>query len=224
MKLSKRLKRIEQIVAPDYNHIWDCCCDHGFLGASLLSRQVANNIHFVDIVPELMTELENKLQQFYANSPSTWETHCLDVVDLPLNQYEGKHLVIIAGVGGDLMTRFLNDIHQNHTNSNVDFLLCPVNRQFTVRQKLIDLNFSLKHEILVEDKRRFYEVILVSSVSDKNKSINPVGNDIWQSVTMKQADVAEKYLNKTLSYYRSIQQGKTGNVDHIISAYQAIVI
>jgi len=207
-----------------YSHIWDCCCDHGFLGASLLSKQVAKNIHFVDIVPELISNIEIKLQQFHLNSLTNWKVHCIDVAELPLEIYEGKQLVIIAGVGGDLMTRFINDIHQNHTNLNVDFLLCPVNRQFTVRQKLIDLNFSLKHEILVEDKQRFYEVILVSSVSDKNKSINPVGNDIWQSVTMKQADVVEKYLNKTLSYYRSIQQGKTSNVDHIISAYQAIVI
>ncbi|HTG55937.1 MAG TPA: SAM-dependent methyltransferase, partial [Niabella sp.] len=48
-----------------YTHIWDCCCDHGLLGAALLSRQAAAHIHFVDIVPELMHELKNKLQRFF---------------------------------------------------------------------------------------------------------------------------------------------------------------
>ena len=71
LKLSKRLTHIDHMVTSDYTHIWDCCCDHGFLGASLLSRQAAPNIHFVDIVPELMTKIESKLQQFYLNSLST---------------------------------------------------------------------------------------------------------------------------------------------------------
>lgn len=64
LKLNKRLKQIEQMVTSDYTHIWDCCCDHGFLGAALLSRQAAMNIHFVDIVPELMDKLEKNCTNF----------------------------------------------------------------------------------------------------------------------------------------------------------------
>lgn len=221
LKLSKRLMHIEQMVTSGYTHVWDCCCDHGFLGASLLSRQAAQTIHFVDIVPELMTKIESKLQQFYLNSLSEWKTHCLDVAKLPLKQYEGKHLIIIAGVGGDLMIQFINDIHRKHPNLNIDFILCPVNNQFVLRQKLIELNFSLKNEILVEDNRRFYEILLVSSISDKNRQISAVGDDIWQSVTVKQANVVKQYLEKTLNHYRRIQQGSTDSIDDIISAYRS---
>lgn len=53
------------MVTSEYTHIWDCCCDHGLLGAALLSRQAGSYIHFVDIVPELMSELKNKLQRFH---------------------------------------------------------------------------------------------------------------------------------------------------------------
>ena len=221
LKLSKRLMHIEQMVTSGYTHVWDCCCDHGFLGASLLSRQAAQTIHFVDIVPELMIKIESKLQQFYLNSLSEWKTHCLDVAKLPLKQYEGKHLIIIAGVGGDLMIQFINDIHRKHPNLNIDFLLCPVNNQFVLRQKLIELNFSLKNEILVEDNRRFYEILLVSSISDKNRQISAVGDDIWQSVTVKQANVVKQYLEKTLNHYRRTQQGSTDRIDDIISAYRS---
>lgn len=219
MKLSKRLKHIEQTITSDYTHIWDCCCDHGFLGASLLTAKAAKNIHFVDIVPELITKVENKLQQFYSNSASNWTTHCIDVAKLPLAEYKGKHLIIIAGVGGDLMTQFITHIYQQHPNLTIDFLLCPVHHQFTLRKKLIELNFSLINESLIEENRRFYEVIYVSSQYDERKTITPIGNDIWQSTTVKQADIVKQYLAKTLNHYSRIQQGSTINVEHIIRAY-----
>ncbi|MBA6389842.1 tRNA (adenine(22)-N(1))-methyltransferase TrmK [Colwellia sp. BRX10-3] len=223
MKLSKRLQQIEQMVTADYTHIWDCCCDHGFLGASLLSRQAAQNIHFVDIVPELITSIESKLQQFYQNSRSNWQTHCLNVAKLSLKQYQGKHLVIIAGIGGDLMIKFINDIHQQHQNLNIDFLLCPVNQQFALRKKLIELKLSLKNEVLVEDNSRIYEVMLVSTISDTYKPIDPVGHNIWRSNTVKQTRVVEQYLARTLNHYKRVQQGGTENVDDIISAYSSKV-
>ena len=223
MKLSKRLQRIEQMVTASYTHIWDCCCDHGFLGASLLSRQAAQNIHFVDIVPELITSIESKIQRFYQHANANWTVHCIDVAKLPLKQHQGTHLIIIAGIGGDLMIKFINDIHQKHPNDNIDFLLCPVNQQFALRRKLISLNFSLKNEVLVEDNRRYYEVILVSSKSDNNRIISPVGHDIWQAGNEKQARVAKLYLEKTLNHYNRIQQGGTENVDEIISAYRGKV-
>ena len=221
MKLSKRLQQIEQMVTADYTHIWDCCCDHGFLGASLLSRQAAPNIHFVDIVPELINSIEIKLQQFYLNSNSNWQTHCLDVAKLPLKQYQGKHLIIIAGIGGDLMIKFIDHIYQQHPKLNIDFLLCPVNQQFSLREVLITLKFSLKKEMLVEDNRRFYEVILVSLTSDIFKKISPIGENIWQADNAKQALVVKQYLAKTLNHYQRIQQGGTENVDNIISTYRS---
>ncbi|MFC1235926.1 tRNA (adenine(22)-N(1))-methyltransferase [Vibrio sp. F74] len=222
MKLSKRLIQIEQMVASGYAHVWDCCCDHGFLGAALLSRQVRSTIHFVDIVPELMAELNGKLHRFY--SSSAWETHCLDVAELPLEQYEGKPLIIIAGVGGDLMIKFIDAIHQKHSGLDIDFLLCPVHHQFALRQKLIELDYRLKHEVLVEDNQRFYEVILVSSTKQENMKIGPVGEKIWQPESSNQAAIAENYLNKTLNHYSRIQQGNTTDVQPIIDAYRSVKI
>ncbi len=221
-----------------YDHIWDCCCDHGLLGYALLSRQAAANIHFVDIVPELMAEVENKLRRFCSNSntssSSRWQTHCLDVAKLPLDQYAGKHLVIIAGVGGDLMIKFIEAIYQNHSNLAVDFLLCPVHHQYPLRTKLIELDFSLKNEVLVQENRRFYEILLVSTSSEADRKVSPVGNQIWQSLTSKnseqtskkQAGIADNYLKKTLNHYQRMQQGsspgKANNVQHIIDAYRAL--
>ena len=213
------------MVVSGYTHIWDCCCDHGFLGMSLLSRQAAEHIHFVDIVPDLMCEVEANLQRFYsALSPSTWQTHCIDASALPLHQYDGKHLVIIAGVGGDLITQFVENIHRQHPELDIDFLLCPVHHQFTLRQKLNQHDFSLKGERLVQDNQRFYEMILVSTQSDDTNKVSLVGESIWQSTTDEQMNVVANYLEKTRNHYRRIQQGNTKNVAHIVEAYQAVTL
>ncbi len=130
MKISRRLQRINEMVTGDYDHIWDCCCDHGLLGMLLLERRAAPWIHFVDCVAPLMQQLTLELQQFFptkqANSltlssvavkepnaalndshrqKSDWQVHCLDVAELPfhqvLNAAQTKQLIIIAGVGGE---------------------------------------------------------------------------------------------------------------------------
>ena len=227
MKLGKRLKQIESMVTSDYAHIWDCCCDHGLLGSALLARLAAPHIHFVDIVPELMDELENKLQRFYPNSLSNWQIHCLDVAALPIEEYEGKNLVIIAGVGGDLITQFVHAIYQSHTATNIDFLLCPVHHQFKLRQQLIQLDFSLKNEVLVEENKRYYEILLVSSptnTNDKQSNISPVGELIWQANTAEQSKTNENYLNQTLNHFQRMQRGNNVDVQHIIDAYRSINI
>ncbi|WP_298722753.1 tRNA (adenine(22)-N(1))-methyltransferase TrmK [uncultured Oceanisphaera sp.] len=239
MKIGKRLQHIDAMVATGYTHIWDCCCDHGLLGASLLSRQAAPFIHFVDIVPELMGELETRLRRFYpamaphpSPSParSLWQVHCIDVASLPLSRHEGRQLVIIAGVGGDLMVQLVRAIHEANPNADIDFLLCPVHHQFALRRQLIKLDFQLLEERLVEENRRCYELLLVSSKARDMPSrcrvpcrVSTVGEQIWQAHSPEQADIASRYLSKTLAHYQRMQRG-LDDVTPIIEAYQAVII
>lgn len=224
LKLGKRLQHIESLVTAQYDHIWDCCCDHGLLGAVLLSRQAAPNIHFVDLVPELMQTLENKLTRFFADSVSNWQVHCMDVAKLPLRDFEGKHLVIIAGVGGDLMREFVSAIYKHNPNVKIDFLLCPVHHQYMLRQQLIQLQFSLVSESLMVENERYYEMLLVSVVPNSQAIIHPVGTSIWETYTPGQLDIAKTYLHKTLAHYKRMQLGQTTGVQTIIDAYTAVLI
>lgn len=210
------------MITTDYDHIWDCCCDHGSLGMSLLINRTAPNVHFVDIVPELMSKVDGTLEQFFSQCPCEWTTHCIDVANIPLKQYSGKHLVIIAGVGGDLMIEFINAIVGKHPNLEIDFLLCPVHHQYALRKQLIKLDFSLKNEVLIEENKRFYEVMLVSSLKNSDRNISVVGEQIWQSNNAEQKSVAQQYLAKTLKHYQRISQSKTANVNDIINAYLAV--
>ncbi|MGF1748356.1 tRNA (adenine(22)-N(1))-methyltransferase [Vibrio cionasavignyae] len=224
MKLSKRLSQIDRMIASNYTHIWDCCCDHGFLGAALLDRNAAKHIHFVDIVPKLMTALEDKLEQFYATCPSEYYVHCIDVAKLPLSDYKGKHLVVIAGVGGDLMMDFVSRLCQRYPQLDIDFLLCPVHHQYALRQTLIESGLRLLSEALVEDNRRFYEVILVTTNADQGNILSPVGKELWQTRSPEHTAMAENYLDKTLRHYKRIQSGGKSDVSTILEAYKQISV
>ena len=65
-KMGKRLQQIQAQLKQSYDHIWDCCCDHGLLGFSLLDAQLAKTVHFVDIVPELLQQIEQSRQMHSA--------------------------------------------------------------------------------------------------------------------------------------------------------------
>lgn len=218
------------MVETEYDHIWDCCCDHGQLGAALLKTQIAKQaitpaqIHFVDIVPELMDTVASNIKRFLPNTESLWQIHCLDVALLPLDQYQGKHLIIIAGVGGDLMMHFINAIHQQYPTLELDFILCPVHHQFALRQQLIQFNFGLKQEVLIKENNRFYEILYVTSSQHKGTNVSPIGDQIWHASSVAQAEIIQQYLTKTLSHYQRIAQGTPAQVEHIIQAYETVTL
>lgn len=243
MKLSKRLAQIEALITTDYDHIWDTCCDHGHLGTSLISHQKAPNIHLVDIVPELITPLDEKLSRLFSNpyspytsdadspTPTQWKTHCLDISALPLQQYSGKHLIIIAGIGGDLMIECMKSIISKHPALEIDFLVCPVRHLHTLRQQLIELKMTLKKEVLIKDNNIFYEIMLLSNTSlptNKQiplKQVSPVGEAIWQGETAEERRIAEEYLKIKIQHYQRMQPWLDDpEVEKIIKAYQYITI
>lgn len=226
MKPGKRLKQIEAMVTSQYDHIWDCCCDHGLSGAALLAKHAAPFIHFVDVVPALMHELENKLMRFFpenSNASSRWKMHCMDVSTLSLETYEGKHLIIIAGVGGDLMGELVKAIYQRNPYTDMDFLLCPVHHEFSLRQQLIELNLVLQNESLVEENNRFYEIIWVSN-NKPGSRLNPIGDLIWQCDNQQAFATASNYLEKTIAHYQRKQLKDDVNVQPVVDAYKTIII
>ncbi|MBN3563725.1 tRNA (adenine(22)-N(1))-methyltransferase [Aliamphritea spongicola] len=218
MKVSRRLHQLSEMVRDHYSHIWDCCCDHGLLGQLLLDRGQADCVHFVDVVPALMTQLEAHLQQTY--SGKRWQVHCLDVARLPLSNYTqaGKpQLVIIAGVGGDLLMDLVTAICQSQPNVSVEFLLCPVYHTYKVRRALADLSLGLISETLVEDKQRFYEILHVSAAACE--PVTPVGEQMWNFSD----SVHLTYLQQTLNHYRRMACNPQQDVSAELEAYRRLL-
>ncbi|WP_298768642.1 tRNA (adenine(22)-N(1))-methyltransferase TrmK [uncultured Shewanella sp.] len=225
MKLNPRLHQINHMITRQYAHIWDCCCDHGLLGAALLDKQAAPHIHFVDTVPHVIAKLEDRLRQFYPQlahnnqvvAPSQWHTHCLNAKNLPLVHSTQPQLIIIAGVGGDLTLEIIEHLLQSHPNIPVEFLICPVHHHFKVRRRLKQLEIGLVDEYLIKDNQRFYEIIHVSTQA--NTPLATVGNKMWDLNLATHQD----YLKKTITHYQNMAKGRTQTDPSPIRAYQALL-
>lgn len=170
MKLSKRLAAIDSLIGDHQNLIWDCCCDHGYLGMALLKRNAAEKVIFVDIIADIMTALRAQLvHNSQLKSNSEWQVLCQDVGAIKLTQTKDQ-VVVIAGVGGELMLRLMQQIIANNTAQqikSVRFILCPVHHTYLLRTGLKKLSLGLLSEQIICDKQRFYELIEVSFNSEK---------------------------------------------------------
>lgn len=229
MKLGTRLQTLDLMISKPYRNIWDCCCDHGQLGLTLLQRHAAEQIHFVDIVEPLISQLQKKLVKFYSTEDfkSRWQTHCLDVASLKVeditqtsdhgSSHKQTDLIIIAGVGADQTVEFVQKTQANNLHSRLEFLLCPVLNLYKVRDELRKLEFGLGEEQIILENGRYYEGLLVSKEFPTH--LSSVGSLMWNFEDPIHLD----YLNKLLAHYKRKSKDKKQDVNEIIEAYQQLL-
>lgn len=235
-KLSRRLEAIKHTIHSDYTHIWDCCCDHGQLGMALVKSNAAPHIHFVDIVPQIIDKVQAKLLFHFPNQAgsehqdtSQWHTHCADVSELPIHRFDQakdqRHLVIIAGVGGDLTQECVETLYKNNPLRSIDFLLCPVRHLYALRSSLHRLNFGLVSESLIEENKRIYEVILTrpqTQTAHNDPRIHPLGSALWQTNEPTNSALSHRYLLQQIKHYRHRENTDNTEVSHILKQLRAI--
>jgi len=214
LKLGKRLKALDQLVENSFDHIWDCCCDHGYLGRAILARQEQQHVHFVDCIDTITDSLRGQLlaenAQLKTKSLSTWHVHTMDVLDLPLLDYDKKaaHLIIIAGVGGQLTLTMVKHLWRKYSAYNIQFLLCPVHHQYELRAGLQITSLKVVDELLVSENNRFYEIMLLANRAKALLPLTPVGSKLWQYSDTEslskdsQYMLMRQYLMKTIAHYQ----------------------
>ncbi len=139
------------------SYIWDCCCDHGYLGIKILSENLCEKLIFVDQLPHVIQQLANKLAPFCIENH---ELIAADAGDLCFDKKQ-SHLVILAGIGGETTVEIVNTIEHNHPDVQIEYIFCPSASQSALRKYLADKKFALIFETLVCENRRYYEVIHV---------------------------------------------------------------
>ena len=176
VKLGKRLSQLENMLDQFYSVIWDCCCDHGLLGMSLLQKKLADKVVFVDILAHQMALLEKDLQGRFPSASYQWQVICQDILKLEVPQVESQ-LFIIAGVGGDKAVKFINSLCSAMNGLPFDLLVCSVQGNYPVREALIRQGFYLKQEQIIFENKRFYEAIYVTQ--NTGSVITATGNSMW---------------------------------------------
>ena len=215
LKLGNRLRQLERMIDQRYSQIWDCCCDHGLLGMSLLQRHAAVKVIFVDILSKQMALLESKLSQYFSRDEFDWEIVCKDLKDIKVPD-DSSQLFIIAGVGGDKTIEFINSLCISSSMPNFDLLVCSVHGNYQVRETLANQGFYLVNEQIVMENNRFYEVIYASPKA--KQTITKVGDSMWDWSNHEHIN----YWQKMIAYYRIKTKTNAVRYKSILEDYEKL--
>lgn len=219
VKLGERLSQLDNMVERQYQIIWDCCCDHGLLGMSLLLKKRAEQVVFVDVLKPQILLLEGELQQRFPPSDYSWQVICDDLraVELPSVV---PQLFVIAGVGGNKTVEFIHSLCARMADVPFDLLLCSVHGNYAVRKALIEQGFYLRQERILLENRRFYEAIYVTKTAHEAVGeIGITGTVMWD---LHLAD-HQAYLQKTLQHYRKKAAAKPAEFAAVVDAYERLL-
>ena len=216
VKLGKRLSQLENMLDQPYSIIWDCCCDHGLLGMSLLQKKHAETVVFVDILAHQMALLEEDLQHRFPRDNYNWQVICEDVKALQIPQIESQ-LFVIAGVGGDKTVEFIESLSAAMNGLPFDLLICSVQGNYPVRKALIDHGFSMRQEQIVFENKRFYEAIYVSKKA--GPAITTTGSSMWDWLNPDH----QSYWQKILAHYRKKALAEPLKFRSIVEDYERLL-
>lgn len=217
VKLGKRLSQLENMLEQQYSIIWDCCCDHGLLGISLLDNKRADKVVFVDILAHQMALLEEDLQRRFPQDNPNWQVICQDVKELVIPQVESQ-LFIIAGVGGDKTVEFIDSLCAAMPGIPFDLLICSVQGNYPLRQALIRHGFSMRREEIVFENKRFYEAIYVTKKA--GPVITTTGSSMWDWLNPEHQD----YWQKILGHYRKKAAADPLKFRSIVDDYERLLV
>ena len=153
-KLSKRLERIIEFV-DNGSKTADIGCDHGFVTIELLRRGIVERAAAADVNREpLKKAKENAEKAGVSDRISFYLSDGLK--KLPT---EGIDTVIIAGMGGILMTRILDEAPDELMSCLKTFILAPQSEYEHFRHFLADKGYEIIDEALIEEDGKYYPII-----------------------------------------------------------------
>lgn len=184
--MSKRIQCIQSLVSKDNKLIYDLCCDHG---------QIAWPFHYfaeviyVDIVPAIVKRLKKKVS---------------DIPFVEVLQEDCTHLkmknkyktIILAGIGGDLSIKILNNLIPQMLHSD-EIIISAHKNIDKLRAFLHKSNLGLLEEWIIEDNGQFYEIFKMSLSSHRN--ITLFGDLQFQN---KNKTDQINFLKKQISFYK----------------------
>jgi len=210
-----------QLTRP-YDCLWDCCCDHGYLGMKLLQRPISGKVYFVDQVPHITESLAHDLGSFQQENVNAGEYEVLteDAGNLSFSENQ-RHIVILAGITGTNVMRIMRQLIANHTEHHIDYIVCPTRGNYDVREFMRSHALTLIDEALVSENSRQYEVMYVSSLKelDKSRLISEVGR-MWDTRNPEHL----RYLRGTILHYqREAQVPGRDKALRALKTYQQVI-
>lgn len=160
MKLSKRLETIADMVPEHtkYGCVADVGTDHGFVPVWLLCEKRAARAIAMDVRKGPLARAKEHVRQY--GFSDRIETRLSDGLEKLMPQEADT--VVIAGMGGELMLRILQD--GAHVRGSVkSWVLSPQSELAAFRHGLEALGLTICREIMLKEDGKYYTVMLAEA-------------------------------------------------------------
>lgn len=187
------MKRLEQIVnyINKNDIVVDIGCDHGYLLKKAILNKNINNCYAVDNKQGPLNNAKNNLQCFqnveYILSDGLKNVNKDDI-----------NCAVIAGMGGILITKIINDSLDKFKKINK--IIIAANRNMEKVREFLSINkFKIVDESIVYEDEKYYEIIVANNgeqcLSEKEIIFGPI-------LLQKKDSV---FLQKWNEYYNKIK-------------------
>ena len=153
MELSKRLQAVAELISQNMS-VADVGCDHGYIPIYLLETGKSHKVLALDVNPGPLKRAEEHIREHGLSI----ETRLSDGVK-KLSPGE-VDCVVVAGMGGALTTRILNE-GEDVFRKLREFVLQPQSEIYKVRQYLYKNGYRIIAEDMVLEEGKFYPMMKV---------------------------------------------------------------
>ena len=197
MRISDRLKTVASFIKDDSN-VADVGADHGLLEIYLLEHKNVNSILAIENKDGPFNILKNNLKDYEVRLSLSDGIEDID---------EKVDTIVIAGMGGILITNILNSLKEKL--GNIKQIVVDAHRDNElVRREITNLGFYIEKEKIVYEKGTYYFVIsFLKGHKDYSDVEYEWGYKISEDPLFKQFKEDEiKTLSLNLIRYRSSEK------------------
>lgn len=211
IELSKRMKAIADMV-PKSSVVADVGCDHGFVSIYLVQNRVAEKVIAMDVNKGPLARAKEHVDAFGLE-----EYIELRLSDGLAKVTEEDHVnsVVIAGMGGVLMTRILTDGLVDRGLSLPALILQPQSEHAMLRRFLREHDYTIVEENMIYEDGKYYPMLRAEYMAQPvtGAEYDSDLSDAFGPVLLKEKNpVLLEFLQKEVAKFeRILQQMKEKN-------------
>ena len=191
------MNRIDYItsLATGYKSLADVGCDHAFISIKALKNYGVKKAYALDIN-------DGPLENARMNVKSNGLEDNIEIIksDGLTNLNDAVECIIIAGMGGVLISKIINDSLEK-VNHSKKLILSPNNEEAILREYLSNNGFKISDEHIIQDAGHYYEII--EAIPLENEKIYNIDILFGPILRKKKDDLFIKKYSKKLDVLES---------------------
>ena len=204
IKLSDRLNTIYEILIQnniDKNDIVaDVCSDHGYIPIKLILDNITNKTIATDISKNSIDKIKNNIDLYFDKK----DKNKIDIRvgdGLKILNYNDFDILIISGIGYDLMKNILKNIDKY----NFKYLIVsPQTKIYDFRKYVLNNNLYIDNEKIVYEDNKYYFILKIIKNND-NKLIHWNEEELLygKHLLQNKNEILYKYILLKINTYKN---------------------